>query len=127
MLIHYYTNIMTHCLQEIKVLLECIIHYTNNLFNSIRKYVQSCHTCHKRSTKDPGYKSYHTRVQYDFRPMSRISAHIKWRPLSNQGFNHISFAGCKISNYVIGIPIQKPNAVTIAEAILNRVVQVGPT
>ena len=48
--------------------------YANNLFNSIRKYVQSCHTCHTRSAKEPGYKAYCTRILYDFRPMSRISA-----------------------------------------------------
>ena len=47
--------------------------------------------------------------------------------LSNQGFNYILFATCDISNYVIGIAIQKANAVTITEALLNRVVyQFGP-
>ena len=34
--------------------------YVNNLFNSIRKYVQSCHICHTRSAEEPGYKAYHT-------------------------------------------------------------------
>ena len=29
--------------------------YANTLFNSIRKYVQSCHTCHTRSAEEPGY------------------------------------------------------------------------
>ena len=24
--------------------------------------VQSCHTCHTRSAKEPGYKAYHTRI-----------------------------------------------------------------
>ena len=81
--------------------------YAKNLFNSIRNYVQSCHTCHTRSTKELGYKAYNTRIPYGFRPMSRILADIKWMPLSNQGFNYILFATCKISNYVIGIPIQK--------------------
>ena len=51
--------------------------YAHNLFNSIRKYVQSCHTCHTRSAKELGYKAYHTRIPYDFRPMSKISADIK--------------------------------------------------
>ena len=101
--------------------------YANNLFNSIRKYVQSCHTCHTRSAKEPGYKACHTRIPYDFRPMSIISADIKWMPFSNQSFNYILFATCEISNYVIGIPIQKANAITIAEALLNRVVyEFGP-
>ena len=59
--------------------------------------------------------------------MSRISAYIKWMPLSNQGFNYNLFATCEISNYVICIPIQRANAVAIAEAVVNRVVyQFGP-
>ena len=91
-----------------------------------RKYVQNCHTCHTRSAKEPDYKSYYTRTPYDFRPIFRISPDIKWMPLSNQGFNYILFATCEISNYVIGIPIQKSNAVTITEAFLNRVVYQSP-
>ena len=59
--------------------------------------------------------------------MSRISVDIKWMSLFNQGFNYILFATCEISNYVIGIPTQKPNAVAIAKALLHRVVyQFGP-
>ena len=61
--------------------------YANKLFNSNIKYVQSCHTCPTRSAKEPGYKSYHTKIPYDFRPMSRILTDIKLMPLSNQGFN----------------------------------------
>ena len=93
----------------------------------MRKYAQNCHTCHTRSVKEQGYKSYHTRIPYDFRPMSKISADIKWMPLSNKGFNYILFATCEISTYVIGIPIQKANVVTITETLLNRAVyQFGP-
>ena len=65
--------------------------YTNNLFNPMRKYVQSCLTCHTRSAKNH-VKAYYTRTPDDFRSKSRISADIKWMPLSNQGFNYILFA-----------------------------------
>ena len=115
MFLQSYISITIHCLQDIKIpelLLEMYLtlkekFYANNLFNSIKKYVQSCHTCHTRSAKESGYKSYHTRIPYDFRPMSRISADIKWMPLSSQGFNYILFATCEISNYVIGILYRK--------------------
>ena len=43
-------------------------------------------------------------------------------PLSNQGFNYILFATSKISNHVISVSIEKANVVTIAEALLKRVV-----
>ena len=47
--------------------------------------------------------------------------------LSSQGFNYILFATWEILNYVICKVIQKANAVTIAEALLNRVIyQCGP-
>ena len=42
-------------------------------------------------------------------------------PFSNQGFNFILFAIYEVWNYVFDIPIQKTIAVTIAEALLNRV------
>ena len=77
----------------------------NDLFNSIRKHVQYYHTCHTRPAKEPGYKAYHHRIPYDFRLVSKISADIKWMPLSNPGFNYILFATCEITNYVIDIPI----------------------
>ena len=80
--------------------------YGKILFNSIRKYAQSCHTCNTGSAKEPDFKSYHTRITYDFRPMSRISPDIKLIPLSNHGFNTFCFATYEISNYVIGIPMQ---------------------
>ena len=52
--------------------------------------------------------------------MSRISAAIKWMPLSYQSFNYILFAACDIT-------IQKANAVTFAGALLNRMIyQLGP-
>ena len=60
--------------------------YANNLFNSIKTYGQGCHTSHTRSAKESGYKSYHTGNPYDFRPMSRISAGIKWMPLMQSRF-----------------------------------------
>ena len=84
--------------------------------------LQSYHTCHTRCAKELGYKSYHTEIQYDFRPMFRISAAIKWMLLSKQGLDYILFVTCGISNNVIDIPVQKANAVTTAEALLNRVV-----
>ena len=43
--------------------------YANNLFNYIRKYVQSCYTHHTSYAKEPVYKAYHTRIPCNFRPM----------------------------------------------------------
>ena len=77
--------------------------------------------------KEPAYKFYHTRIPYDFRPMSRISADTKCMPSSNQGMDYNLFATCEVSNYMIGIHIQKTSAVTNAEGLLNKVVyQFGP-
>ena len=48
--------------------------------------------------------------------------------VSNQGFNYILFAICEILNYVIGIPIQKANAVTSWVPLQKGVIyQIGPS
>ena len=96
--------------------------YANNLFDSIGKYLQHCNICHRRSPKEPGHKSYHTRIPYNFRPMSKISAYTKSMPLSNQSFKLHLFATCEVSNYVIVITIQKANVFSYStEYFINLV------
>ena len=97
------------------------------MYSIIRKYVQSCHRCHTRSVKEPNYKSYDTRFPYDFRPMSRISADMKWMSLSNQGFNYILFVKCEISNYNDWHIYTKKQMLLLLQNLHSRVVyQFGP-
>ena len=55
-ILYQYHNLLLaghHCITRMYLTLKEKF-YANNLFNSIRKYVQSCHNCHTRSAKEPG-------------------------------------------------------------------------
>ena len=75
--------------------------------------------------KEP--KAYHVRVPFDFKPMTRISCDIKHMPVSSKGYKFVLFVTCEVSNYAIAIPLIREDSLSIAEALLNRVVyQFGP-
>ena len=76
---------------------------------------------------EKGPKAYHVRVPLDFRPMTRLSCDIKHMPVSSKGYKYILFVTCEVSNYTIAIPLFREDSLSIAEAILNKVVyQFGP-
>ena len=101
--------------------------FSPNMFECLRNYVASCHTCQSRKDKEKDKMTHHLRIPYDFRPMSRLSCDIKYMPPSTEGYKFILFVTCEVSNYVIGIPLKQANSLTIAEAMLNRIVYVfGP-
>ena len=54
-----------------------------------QKVCKELYTCYSRPAKEPGCKFYNPIIPYDFRPMCRIAADLKWIPLLNQGFNYI--------------------------------------
>ena len=71
---------------------------------------------------EKGPKAYHVRVPFDFRPMTRLSCDIKHMPVSSKGYKYILFVTCEVSNYTIAIPLFREDSLSIAEAILNKVV-----
>ena len=76
---------------------------------------------------EKGPKAYHVRVPFDFRQMTRLSCDIKHMPVSSKGYKYILFVACEVSNYTIVIPLFREDSLSIAEAILNKVVyQFGP-
>jgi len=97
-------------------------YYIYKLFESCRNYVQCCVDCQTRMAKDKEAAAQYARIPYDFRPMSRISADVKYMPPSSQGYKFILVITCEVSNYIIGVPLVRANTTSIAEAILNRVV-----
>ena len=123
LLYQYHDNIMAghQGIQRTVLTLE-ERYYFPSMFDYVRKYLLCCQECQSRREKDADKAAYFPRIPLSFRPMSRISADIKYMPPSHLGFNYILLCTCEISNYVIGIPLEKRDASCIAEALMNKVV-----
>ena len=103
------------------------LYYIHDLFQLLRKYIQACHVCQTRRPAPDMPKAEYKRYPINCRPMSRISADLKWMPQSAQLMQYILVCTCELTGYVIGVPLRDGKAVTIAEALLNRVVYIfGP-
>ena len=96
--------------------------FTPGMIGLIRQYANCCHECQTRKPKEKIQKAHFERIPEDFRPMRNISCDVKYMPLSSKGFKFLLLVTCDISNYVVGIPMHLNNSISIAEALLNRVV-----
>ena len=101
--------------------------YVPFLFDSIRNYILSCDTCQRTRLQEQSPKAHHVRIPFDFKPMTSLSCDIKYMPTSNNQYKYILFATCDVSGYVVAMPLVKQDSISIAEALLNKVVwQFGP-
>ena len=53
--------------------------------------------------------------------MARVSADLKWMPSSIYNMNYILLCICEVTGYMIGIPIRDAKALTIADALIERI------
>ena len=98
------------------------LYYIRDLFQLLHRYIEACHTCQTRRPKMEYAKAHHARYPINYRPMSRISADLKWMPQSTQKMQYILVCTCEVTGYTVGIPIRDAKALTIAEALLGRVI-----
>ena len=97
------------------------------LLDNLTKYVACCRICQARAAEPNTHQAHHLRIPYNFRPMARVSIDLKDMHPSECQHRHILLICCEFSNYVIGIPLKSKTTVSIAEAILQRLVFIfGP-
>ena len=102
-------------------------YYIHNLLDKINKYVASCEECQKQKSKKRKTRYFHPRIPLDYNPMSYVSADIKYMPKGIYNYEFLLVVVCEITGFVIAIPLVKHDAVTIAHALLEKLIFIfGP-
>lgn len=100
--------------------------FIRNLYTRLYDYLRSCHICqtlkHPHDTDIPAVQRIHT----NYSPMSEISADIKYMIEGTHGYKFFFLASCNITRYVMGVPLRKADAPSVADAILKIVFTFGP-
>ena len=96
-------------------------YYINNLMPLLGRYILACHVCQSRRSANECAKAHYARYPIEYNPMTRISADLKWMPLSSNRMHYILVCVCEITGYMIGAPIKDAQAKTIAESLIERV------
>ena len=102
-------------------------YHIHNLLDKVNKYVTSCEECQKQKAKNTKTRYFHPRIPLDYNPMAYVSADIKYMPKGIYNYEFLLVIVCEITGFVIAIPLIKHDAVTIAHALLEKLVFIfGP-
>ena len=102
-------------------------YYIHNMFEKLNRYISACDDCQKQKAKKNKTRVFHPRIPLTYNPMAYLSADIKYMPKGIYGYEFLLVAVCEITGFVVAIPLVKHDAVSIAHALLDRIVLVfGP-
>ena len=91
------------------------IHYS-------RSYIKGCHICQLYRNEKPPSRQLQTRINLNYRPLSRLSMDLKVMPKSSREHKFILCITDEVMNYLITIPVYQTKAVEIGEALIVHVV-----
>ena len=92
-----------------------------NLMHYLRSYIKGCHICQlNRKGKLPG-RQLQTRINLNYRPLSRLSMDLKVMLRSCIGNRYILCVIDEVTHYIITAPIKQSKSVEVGEALINNV------
>ena len=93
-----------------------------NLIHYLRSYIKACHICQLMCNEKPLTRQLQTRINLNYKPLSRISMDLKVMPHSSKGHKFILCKIDEVTNYLITVPINQSKAEEIGEALIQHVV-----
>lgn len=101
--------------------------YMPQMFERINNYVKTCLRCQQFRDKPDKLRMYHTRVPDEYQPFSKISLDFKTMPSSVSGYKYLMVSCDEITRFVICAPLKSLDAMSICEAIIQKIVSIfGP-
>ena len=93
-----------------------------NLICYLRLYIKGCHICQPTRNEKPPTRQLQTRINLNYRPLSRLSMDLKVMPRSGKGHKSILCIIDKVTNYLITVPIYQSKVEEIGEALIEHVI-----
>ena len=85
-------------------------------------YIKGCHSCQLVCNEKPLTRQLQTRINLNYRSLSRLSLDLKVMPHWNKGHKFILCIIDEVTNYFITVPIYQSKAEEIGEALIEHVV-----
>ena len=92
-----------------------------NLMHYLRSYIKGCHICQLNRKDRVLGRQLQTRINLNYRPLSRLSMDLKVMPRSCRGDRYILCIIDKVTNYIIAAPIKQSRSEEVGEALINSV------
>ena len=87
----------------------------------LRSYIKGCHICQLNRKDKPLVRQLQTRINLNYRPLSKLSMDLKVMPRSCRGHRYILCVIDEVMNYIITAPIKQSRSEEVGEALINNV------
>ena len=93
-----------------------------NLIHYLISYIKGCHICQLMHNEKPLTRQLQTRINLNYRPLSRLSMDLKGMPCSSKGHKFILSIIDEVTNDLIMVPVYQSKAEEISDALIEHVV-----
>ena len=93
-----------------------------HLMHYLRSFLSACHICQLFRNDKPPSRQLETRINLNYRPMSRLSMDLKVMPRSQKGHQYILCMIDEMTNYLITAPLYQARSEEVGEALIENVI-----
>ena len=93
-----------------------------NLIHYLRSYITEYHVCQLTRNKKPPSRQLQTRINLNYRPLSRLSMDLKVMPRSSKGHKFILCIIDEVTNYLITVPMYQSKMEEVGEALIEHII-----
>ena len=93
-----------------------------DLMHYLCSYIKGCHICQLSKKDKIPPRKFQTRINLNYRPLSRLSVDLKVMPKSHRGHKFILCVIDEMTNYLITMPIHQARSEEIGDALIDNVI-----
>ena len=95
--------------------------YIPNLMHNLRSYIKGFHICQLNRKDKLPERQLQPRINFNYRPLSRLIIDLKVMPRSCKGDRYILCVIDEVTNYIITAPVKQAKLQEVGEALINNV------
>ena len=92
------------------------------LIHNLQSYIKGCHICQLSRNDKPPTRQLQTRINWHYRPLSRLSMDLKVMLRSYKGHKYISCIIDEETNYLFTVPIHQFRLKEMGDALIENVI-----
>ena len=97
-------------------------YFIPGLIHYLHSYIKECHICQLSCNKNPPTRQLQTKINLNYRPLSRFSMDLKVMTRSKKGHKYMPCIIDKVTNYLITVPIYHSKSEEIGDALIEHII-----
>ena len=93
-----------------------------HLMHYLRSFLSTCHICQLFRNDKPPSRQLETRINLNYRPMSRLNMDLKVMPRSQKGHWFILCVIDEMTNYLVATPLYQAKSEEVREALIENII-----